>query len=171
MNMASGIRKFALTLHIVASIGWIGILAGFLALAIAGLVSSDANLCLASCVAMDLTYRSVVIPLGLASLVTGLVCSFVTDWGFFRHYWVVVKLALTTPAIILMLVHIEPVRRAARVATATMWPGADLSGLRLQIVGEASAALVALLVATALSTYKPRGKIYRGDRACRQPSP
>ena len=35
-----------------------------------------------------------------------------TDWGFFRHYWVVVKLVLTTPAIIAMLVHIEPARSA-----------------------------------------------------------
>lgn len=74
------------------------------------------------------------------------------------------KLVLTTPAIILMLVHIEPVRRAARMAAATMWPGADPSGLRLQIAGEASAALVALLVATALSTYKPRGRIGHSAR-------
>ncbi len=164
MTAALGLRKFALTLHIVASVGWIGIVAGFLALAIAGLVSSDASLVLASYLAMDFSYRTVVIPLGLASLTTGLVCSFVTDWGVFRHYWVVVKLVLTTPAIILMLVHIEPVRRAARMATATMWPGADLAGLRLQIAGEASAALVALLVATALSIYKPRGRIRRSVR-------
>ena len=159
MTVAAGLRKFALTLHVVASVGRIGIVAGFLALAIAGLVSSDANLVLASYLAMDFSYRTVIIPLGLASLVTGLICSFVTDWGLFRHYWVAVKLALTMPAIILMLVHVGPVKRAARVTAATIWPGADLSGLRLQLVGEASAALVALLVATALSTYKPRGRI------------
>lgn len=82
MTAALGLRKFALTLHIVASVGWIGIVAGFLALAIAGLVSSDASLVLASYLAMDFSYRTVVIPLGLASLVTGLVCSIVTDWGF-----------------------------------------------------------------------------------------
>jgi hypothetical protein len=164
MTATAGFRKFALTLHVVASVGWIGIVAGFLALAIAGLVSSDVSLVLASYLAMDFSYRTLVIPLGLASLTTGLVLSFVTDWGLFRHYWVVVKLVLTTPAIILMLVHIEPVRRAARVATARMWPSADLSGLRLQIVGEASAALVALLVATALSTYKPRGRVGHGAR-------
>jgi hypothetical protein len=161
MTISLGLRKFALTLHIVASVGWIGIVAGFLALAIAGLASSDANLVLASYLAMDFSYRTVVIPLGLASVVTGLVSSFVTDWGLFRHYWIVVKLLLTMAAIALMLVHIEPVRRAA---SATILSRADLSVLRLQLVGEASAALIVLLVATAFSTYKPRGRTRYGTR-------
>jgi hypothetical protein len=164
MTVAPGLRKFALTLHIVASVGWVGIVAGFLALAVAGLVSPDANLVLASYLAMDFSYRTVVIPLGLASLVTGLVSSFVTDWGFLRHYWVVVKLLLTTPAIVLMLAHIQPVRRAARAATTTILSRADLSGLRLQLVGEASVALIVLLLATVLSTYKPRGRAGYGAR-------
>jgi hypothetical protein len=41
---------------------------------------------------------------------------------------------------------------------------ADLSGLRLQLVGEASAALIVLLLATALSTHKPRGRTRYGTR-------
>ena len=164
MTIAPGLRRFTLTLHIVASVGWVGIVAGFLALAVAGLVSSDADRVFASYLAMDFSYRTVVIPLGLASLATGLVSSFVTDWGLFRHYWVVVKLLLTTPAIVLMLVHIQPVRRAARAATTTILSRADLSGLRLQLVGEASAALIVLLLATVLSTYKPRGRTGYGAR-------
>ena len=164
MTLPPGFRKFALTLHIVASVGWIGIIAGFLALAIAGIVSSDANLVAASYLAMNFSYRAVVIPLGLASILTGLLSSFVTDWGLFRHYWVVVKLLLTTPAVILMLVHIRPVGRAAHAAAATILSPADLFGLRLQLVAEASAALAVLLVATALSTYKPRGRIRYGAR-------
>lgn len=164
MTVASSLRKFALTLHLVASVGWIGIVAGFIALAVAGLASSDANLVLASYLAMDFSYRTVVIPLGLASLVTGLVSSFVTDWGLFRHYWVVVKLLITTPAVILMLVHVQPVRSAASAAVATMLSRADLSGLRMQLVGEAGAALIVLLLATVLSTYKPRGRTGYGPR-------
>lgn len=164
MTVAPSLRKLALTVHIVASVGWIGIVAGFLALAGAALISSDENLVLASHLAMDFSYRTVVVPLGLASLVTGLVSSFVTDWGLFRHYWVVVKLLLTIPAIVLLLVHIEPVRRAARAAAATILSPADLSGVRLQLVSEASAALIVLLLATALSTYKPRGRIRYGAR-------
>jgi hypothetical protein len=165
MTAAPGLRKFALTLHIIASVGWVGIVAGFLALAVAGLVSSDANLVLASYLAMDFSYRTVVIPLGLASLITGLVSLFVTDWGFVRHYWVVVKLLLATPAIISHVgVHMQPVRHAARAAAAMILLRADLSGLQLQLVGEASTALIALLLATALSTHKPRGGTRYGAR-------
>jgi len=164
MTIASGLRKFALTLHIVTSVGWVGCVASFLALAVAGLVSSDANLVLASYLAMDFSYRTVVIPLGLASLTTGLVSSFATDWGFFRHYWIVVKLLLTMPAIVLMLAHIQPVKREAQEAAATLSSRAHLSGLRLQLVGEASAALIVLLLATVLSTYKPRGRTGYGAR-------
>src|SRR5215469_14007198 len=110
MMMPSDLRKFALTVHVVASVGWAGAVASFLALAIAGLFSADVQLVRASYLAMDLTYRAVVIPLGLASLITGLVSSLSTEWGLLRHYWVLVKLLLTIPASILMFVHVPPVR-------------------------------------------------------------
>lgn len=154
-------RKFALTAHVVVSIGWAGIVAGFLALAVAGLVSSDVQVARASYVAMDLTYRVVVIPLGVASLITGFISSFGTDWGLLRHYWVVVKLLLTIPAVWLMLVHVQPVRYAA---SATLLADADLGGLRVQLVVYAIAALSVLLAATFLSTYKPRGRTRYGAR-------
>jgi len=56
------------------------------------------------------------------------------------------------------------VRRAARAATATALSRADLSGLPIQLVSEASAALLVLLLATVLSTYKPRGRTGYGTR-------
>jgi hypothetical protein len=159
-----GFRKLALTAHVAVSIGWAGIVAGFLALAIAGLVSSDVQVVRASYVAMDLTYRMVVIPLGLASLTTGVISSLGTDWGLLRHYWVVVKLLLTIPTVCLMLVHVQPVRYAAYAATATMLADADPGGLRVQLVVYAVAALFVLLTATVLSTYKPRGRTRYGAR-------
>ena len=158
MTMPPDLRKFALTAHVIASVSWAGAVAAFLALATAGLVSLDAQLVRASYLAMDLTYRAVVIPLGLASLATGLVSSLVTEWGLLRHYWVLAKLLLTIPASILMLVHIEPVRHMAGVAAATMLPSAELSRLQMQLIVYAGAALLVLLAATVLSTYKPRGR-------------
>jgi hypothetical protein len=81
----------------------------------------------------------------------------------FRHYWIVVKLLLTFPAVGLMLVHLQPVAYAARVASTTLW-GDDFAGLRLQLVAYAVAALVVLLTATGLSIYKPRGRTLYGAR-------
>jgi hypothetical protein len=171
MTMALDLRKFALTVHVIVSVGWAGVVAAFLALAIAGLVSPDIQLVRASYLAMDLTYRIVVIPLGLASLGTGLISSLATEWGLLRHYWVFVKLMLSIPATILMLVHIQPVGHMASAAATEILSSTDLSGLRIQLVVYAGAALLVLLVATALSTYKPRGRTWYGARKLTHPTP
>jgi len=42
--MTPGIRKVALTAHITSSVGWLGAVAGFEGLAIAGLASRDAQM-------------------------------------------------------------------------------------------------------------------------------
>ena len=44
MIMTPGLRKFALTAHITSSVSWLGAVAGFLALAVAGLTSQDAQM-------------------------------------------------------------------------------------------------------------------------------
>ena len=44
MIMTPGLRKIALTAQVTSSIGWFGAVAGFLALAVAGLTSQDVQL-------------------------------------------------------------------------------------------------------------------------------
>jgi hypothetical protein len=44
MTLTPGLRSFALTAHVTSSVGSLGALAGFLALAVAGLTSQDAPL-------------------------------------------------------------------------------------------------------------------------------
>ena len=56
MTMTPGPRKLVLTLHVTSSVGWIGGVASFLALAIAGLASGDVLTPRAVHIAMDLTY-------------------------------------------------------------------------------------------------------------------
>jgi hypothetical protein len=164
MNMTTRGRKFALTAHVTSSVGWFGAVAGFLALAIAGAASQDARIVPAAYLAMDLTYWYVIVPLGLASLLTGLVSSLGTDWGLFRHYWVLVKLLLTIPLTALLLVHTQPVSYMARESAQRTLSGDDLGGLRIQLAAYAGAALLVLLVATALSVYRPRGMTGYGAR-------
>ena len=94
MTMTPGVRKLALTVHIMTSIGWFGAVAGFLALAVAGLTSQDAQVVRGAYLAMDLITWFVIVPFCLASLLTGIVQSLGTPWGLFRHYWVVAKLIL-----------------------------------------------------------------------------
>ena len=156
MTMTSRLRKFVLTAHITFTVGWLGAVAGFLALAIAGLTSQDAQRVRAAYLAMELTARFVIVPLSFAPLLTGPILSLGTPWGLFRHYWILVKLLITILSTLILLVHMQPISHLAGVAAETTLSSADL-GMQRQMVVASGAALLALLVATALAVYKPRG--------------
>ena len=143
-------------------------MAGFLALALTGLGSEDAQKVTASYVAMERIGWLVIVPLSVASLVTGLIQALGTSWGLFRHYWVLIKLVITVLATILLLVHMQPTSQLAHAATRGALGSAELRGLRTQLVADAAAALVALLIATVLSIYKPRGVTPYGWRKQQQ---
>ena len=164
MIMTAGIRKFGLTAHVSLSVGWLGAVAAFLALAVAGLTSQDPRVVRASYLAMDLTGWFVIVPFSIASLLTGLVQSLGTPWGLFRHYWIVAKLAINLFASVLLLIHMRPIRHMALAAAEKALSASDLRGLRSQLVADAGAALVVLLVATTLAVYKPKGMTRYGWR-------
>jgi hypothetical protein len=104
----------------------------------------------------------VLVPLALASLLTGLVQSLGTTWGLFRHYWVLFKLLITVVATIVLLTYMETFRSMAGVAAD---PAADLGVVRNPSpLLHAGAALAVLLVATVLAVYKPRGRTRYGQR-------
>jgi hypothetical protein len=168
MTMDPGLRKLARTAHVTTSVGWLGAVAGFLALAVAGLASGDAGIVRAAYVAMELVTWWVIVPLCLAALLTGLVQSLGTTWGLFRHYWVVMKLGLTIVATVILLLHTQPIAWMADVAADTALSVGDYRRLRTQLVADAVAALVVLLLTTTLSVYKPRGVTPYGQRRLRE---
>jgi len=86
----------------------------------------------------------------------------------FRHYWVLVKFLITIPATILLLVHMRPVGHLARVVAETTLSSGDLAGLRIQLIADAGAAMLVLIVATTLSVYKPQGLTPYGRRKQRE---
>jgi hypothetical protein len=156
--MGPRLRKLSLTAHVTSSVGWLGAVAAFLALAIAGVTAADPQRVRAAYLAMELTAGWVIVPLSFASLLTGVVQSLGTEWGLFDHYWVVVKLFMTVPSTVLLLVHMRPIGRIAALAAAGALSGSAVDGLRVQLVGDAGTALLVLLVTTTLSVYKPRGR-------------
>ncbi len=165
MTMAPGLRKFGLTAHVTSSVGWLGAVAAFLALAVTGLTSQDAQLVRSAYLVMELTGWFLLVPLAFASLLTGLVQSLGTEWGLFRHYWVLFKLLINVFATIVLLMYMQTLGYLAGVAAETTLSGADLSGLRSPSpVLHAGAALLLLLVATTLAVYKPRGMTAYGAR-------
>ena len=160
--MTPRVRKFALTAHVASSVGWLGAIAGFLALAVAGLTSQDAQTVRGAYLVMEPAAWFVLVPLAFASLLTGLVQSLGTTWGLFRHYWVLFKLLINIVATIVLLTYMETFRFMAGVAAD---PSADLGAVRnVSPALHAGAALLLLLVATTLAVYKPRGMTRYGRR-------
>jgi hypothetical protein len=155
---------FALTAHVTSSVGWLGAVACFLALAVTGLASRDGQLVRASYLAMDVTARFVIVPLAIAALVTGLVQALGTPWGLFRHYWVLIKFLVTIVATVVLLQQLEPISYLAGVAEETSLSSTDLRPARTSLVVHAGGGLLVLLVPTTLSVYKPRGLTRYGRR-------
>jgi hypothetical protein len=163
MTMTPGQRRLALTAHVVTSVGWFGAVAVFLALSIAGLTSHDAQMVRADYLVMESIAWFVIVPLCIASVLTGFVSSLGTPVGLFRYYWVVIKLVMTIPSTIVLLVHMQPISHVSHIAAERTLSSGDL-GLQIQMVAAAGAALVVLLLATVVSVYKPRGVTRYGWR-------
>jgi hypothetical protein len=164
MIMASQLRKFALTAHVACSVGALGAVAGFLALAVVGLTSPDAQMVRGAYISIELVAKSVIFPLLLASLATGFVQALGTTWGLFRHYWVLAKLVLLVFVIIVLALQMDGISYMAGVVAQTTLSGTDFLGIRTSLVLHAAGGLLVLLIPVALSVYKPRGMTRYGWR-------
>ena len=92
MTMRPGLRKFALTIHLTCSVGWIwGCVRVCLALGTLASASSQPDDVRAAWIAMELIGWYVIVPLAASALLTGLLMSLGTPWGLFRHYWVLIR--------------------------------------------------------------------------------
>ena len=161
MTMTPGVRKFALTVHLTFSVGWIGAVVAYLALGVSAVTSQDAQTVRAVWIAMELTGWFVIVPFALAALLTGLAISLGTPWGLFRHYWVLITFVLTILSTVVLLLHMPTVSAMADVARET--DSANLSGLGGDLL-HPGLGLIVLLVITVLNVYKPRGMTPYGWR-------
>ena len=145
--MTPRLRKLALTAHITFSVGWLGAVAGFLVLSIAGLTSQNAEVVRGAYLAMNLIGLFIIVPMSLAAFATGLIQALGTEWGLLRHYWVLVKFILTILATIALLLHqFTAVAGAARrVSEAAPGTFPDVGRLGTQLVSDAGLALLVLL--------------------------
>jgi hypothetical protein len=171
MQMTPAIRRAALTVHVVCSVGWIGAAAAYLVLAVAAAITQQVLTVRAAWIGMQLTGWYVVVPLGCLAFLTGLLMSLGTPWGLLRHYWVLIALLLTTLALAVLLLHMPTVTRTADLArSADDAAAATLGG----DVVHPALGIVVLVVVAALNVRKPRGLTRFGQRrqpARRAPSP
>jgi hypothetical protein len=154
MAMSPSLRRAALALHIITSVGWIGAAAGYLVLGVLAATSVEPLTVRGAWVGMEAIAWYAVVPLGALALLTGLVMSLGTSWGLVRHYWVLVALVLTVLALIVLILHMPAVTAAADLART----GEDSAVLALGgDVLHPALGLVVLVVVAVLNVYKPRG--------------
>jgi hypothetical protein len=162
VTLSPRLRKLALTAHVVASVGWLGAVAAFLAVGLVALTSQDAGTVRGAYLVMEPAAWFLLVPLAFASLLTGLIQSLATTWGLFRHYWVVFKFVINLVATVVLLTYMETFRSLADAAGD---PRANLGEVRnASPAVHAAFALVLLLVATTLAVIKPRGTTPYGRR-------
>jgi hypothetical protein len=160
--VSPGLRKLALTAHIVSSVGWLGAVVAYLALAIIGLRAHDTSLAQGTYAALESLGWLVIVPFSLAALLTGLVQSLGTEWGLFRHYWVLAKFVLTVVATLILFRYMS----TSRPTVGTVALSDDNPSFQARAVVHATGGALMLLTTSVLSVYKPWGQTpwARGER-------
>jgi hypothetical protein len=155
MTMPLGLRKLALSIHLTVSIGWLGAVVAYLVLDVTVATSGDPQLVRGAWQAMGLVVASAIVPMALASLVTGLVMALGTKWGVIRHWWVLISFVLTVVATIVLLSEAGVVTRTAAIAAAPTTSDAELLALP-PTLPHSVGGLVVLLLVQVLNVYKPQ---------------
>jgi hypothetical protein len=91
-------RKALVCVHVAVSVSWLGMTLCLLAMAVTAMLTSDADTVRAAYRAMKIIGDTLVIPVSLTALLSGLWLSLATPWRLFTWRWVTVKFWLTLAA-------------------------------------------------------------------------
>src|SRR5687767_5786619 len=100
---------------------------------------------------MDL---GLVIPMVLSSIISGIALSVATTWGLFRHWWVLIKFAIS---MVILLTAAFYENFLVRHLAGLGFERVDDFGTRLELLVCMVGFTLLLVIATALSVYKPKG--------------
>jgi hypothetical protein len=162
-RLSPGLRKWIVAAHVLIGVGWFGITLAKLVLEIVAATHGDQNVARAGYVYAAAFDRAVFPPAAIATLVTGIVLSVGTAWGLFRHWWIVVKLALTIGVIVTGVVFVGAWTEAALATASDI--GQDSTSQWL--IGAAVAHALMLGAATVISVLKPWGRIGQNSATSR----
>ncbi|GHJ49120.1 hypothetical protein Cs7R123_64620 [Catellatospora sp. TT07R-123] len=154
MRLTRDHRRWLLTTHIGASVGWLGVAYAMLVMTITAAGSDDLATRQGAYALMSVLDLAAVLPLGLLALATGVILGLGTHWGLIRHWWVAVKLGLNLAALVIPMLTRHPALGDALAAARA----GLLTDPARQVLDASIASVVVLSVATVLSVYKPWGK-------------
>jgi hypothetical protein len=163
MIMPPGLRKLVLATHLTSAVGWVGAVVAYVVLDVTAASSQDPQTVRAAWIAMGLIAASAIVPLAIASLLTGLVISLGTKWGLFRHWWVLISFVLTVVATLVLLAEAGVISGIAAIAQDPSTSAEELLALP-STLAHSVGGLVVLLVVQVLNVYKPHGLTRYGWR-------
>lgn len=144
-------RKTLLTTHVATAVSWLGADLVLIVLGVAALRGQTGAYAAAATIGDWL-----LVPLTLAVWAIGVLNAVLTPWGLVRHRWVLVKLVITTVMVLLVCFALTPgLREAAALGDELARPE------RINMVVAPSVSGALLILATALSTFKPWGRTRR----------
>jgi hypothetical protein len=161
--LTPGQRKLALSAHLACSVGWIGAVLAYLVLDLTVAAGEDPAIVRPAWIAMGILTARVIVPLAVASLVTGLVMAFGTKWGLFRYWWVLISFVLTVFATVVLASEAGVIARMAAIASDPATSDEHLLALPATLPHSVGGLLVLLLVQV-LNVYKPQGLTRYGWR-------
>jgi hypothetical protein len=156
-------RKWLLLLHVVVSVGWLGLNVGNLTLEITGLTTDDPTTQHAAFGALYLIGGPLLIPVSLLAYASGILLGFYSKWGVFRYRWVLVKFILTTVAVVLVPLSLLPGLHDLSQLMADTPAGqlADLGPQGLSMLGAGLVSTSMYVTNAVLSVLKPWGRTRR----------
>lgn len=125
-------RQTAVWLHILTSVGWMTEAVTLLTLTVAATTTADQGVRISAMTMAHLLDLRLLASLANASAFTGFLLAAATSWGFFRHWWVLVKFTITiiqlNAGIFLLSPALESAEAAVRAGQAIPLPGPRLAG-------------------------------------------
>jgi hypothetical protein len=159
------LRKFLVFIHITTSVAWLGAVIAYLCIAVVGLRNSDDKRMVGSLQNMVLIGDDVLIPLSIGAFASGVVVSLTGPWGIVRHWWITITLLLAAVSVLILEKHMTTVTFIDKAASSGSLSLKALSHMRGELSKHPAGGLIILLIASALSVYKPPGLTPYGKKA------
>jgi hypothetical protein len=145
------LRRAVVVVHVAVSVGWLRLSGSLLTLGLTARLTTDATLAAACYRCMRVIVGTVLTPVSLVALTSGLLLAYGRPWGLTRYWWIVAKLVLTLAAAVLSMFALPALLRQAVQPTA----GSTATNLAIA----PAVAVTTYTVIVALSILKPWGRI------------
>lgn len=152
-------RKLMLLLHIASVGSWLGATVTMVFLSVLGVVTDDPVVRRSAYLLMSIMDRNLIVPLVVASILTGVVLALRTHWGLFRHFWVMAKFVLAIGMTAFAVSTVIPWVHTLADQTATGGDAATVEIVGQRLVVGTGIFLLTLCVIVFLAVYKPWGAV------------